>query len=202
VGVPTFFLTVWAPTTRSGGHLLTDLARFVVPAAVVTAAFGAAIYAYLYENVTQFFSSGHTPEQVIHDFESYTGLTYGTDTDFTTAAAAIGAQTGLSTFFCLASFVLLLFLAPPTRFFAAWTEPTGDRRPAVMVAVLVAVFAAVLFIPALSNYFGLTGPAEPVFDIVLPALALWFATLTAVFRFRLVDRVLGTLGPQPASTTS
>src|SRR4051794_13681196 len=191
VGVPTFFLTIWASPTRSGGRQLTDLARFVVPVSVVTAAFGAAIYAYLYESVTQFFTSGHTPEQIIHDFESYTGLTYGTDTDFTTAAAAIGAQTGLSTFFCLASFVLILFLAPPTKFFAAWTEPTSDRRPTLMVAILVAVFAAVLFIPALPNYFGLTGPAEPVFDLVLPALVLWFATLTMVFRFRLVERVLG-----------
>jgi cation-transporting ATPase E len=165
-----------------------------VPVSVVTAAFGAAIYAYLYESVTQFFASGHTPEQIIHDFESYTGLTYGTDTDFTTAAATLGAQTGLSTFFCLASFVLILFLAPPTKFFAAWTEPTGDRRPTLMVAILVAVFAAVLFLPALSNYFGLTGPAQPVFQLVLPALVLWFATLTAVFRFRLVERALGSIG--------
>ena len=99
-----------------------------------------------------------------------------------------------STFFCLASFVLILFLAPPTRFFAAWTQPTGDRRPTVMVVVLVAVFAAVLFIPALSNYFGVTGPAEPVFGLVLPALVLWFATLTAVFRFRPVEGALGSLG--------
>jgi hypothetical protein len=30
-----------------------------------------------------------------------------------------------------------------------------------------------------------------VFDLVLPALVLWFATLTMVFRFRLVERVLG-----------
>lgn len=192
VGVPTFFLTIWAPSTRSEGHLLTNLARFVVPTAVLTAAFGAAIYAFLYESVTQFFTSGHTPAQVIGDFESYTGLTYGKDADFTTAAAAIGAQTGLSTFFCLASFVLILFLAPPTRFFAAWTSPTSDRRPTLLVAILVAAFAAVLFIPALSNYFGLTGPAEPVFDLVLPALVLWFTALTAVFRFRLVERVLGT----------
>jgi cation-transporting ATPase E len=44
------------------------------------------------------------------------------------------------------------------------------------------------------NYFGLTGPAEPVFDLVLPAVVLWFATLTAVFRFRLVERALGFLG--------
>ena len=128
---------------------------------------------------------------MISEFESYTGLTYGTDTDFAEAAATIGAQTGLSTFVCLASFVLILFLAPPTRFFAAWTRPTDDRRPAVLVAVLVAVFAAVLFVPALSTYFGLTGLVPPVFTIVLPALVLWFAALSAAYRFRLLDRVLG-----------
>jgi cation-transporting ATPase E len=127
---------------------------------------------------------------VISDFESYTGLTYGKDADFVSAAAAIGAQTGLSTFFCLASFILILFIAPPARFFAAWIRPTADRRPALLVGVLVLAFAAVLFVPALSTYFGLTGPAPAVFDTVLPALVLWFAVLSAVLRLRLFDRIL------------
>ena len=117
-------------------HLLGNLARFVLPAAVVTAGFGTAVYAFLYEHVTQGFSSGRTPAQVISDFESYTGLIY-TDADFTEAAATIGAQTGLSTFVCLASFVLILFLVPPTRFFAAWTRPTDDRRPTLLVVGVV-----------------------------------------------------------------
>jgi len=56
--------------------------------------------------------------------------------------------------------------------------------------VLIAVFGAVLVVPALSNYFGLTGPA-PVFTLVLPALVLWFATMTAAYRYRLLDRILG-----------
>ena len=82
-------------------HLLGNLARFVIPAAVVTAGFGTAVYAFLYKSVTEFLGSGRSPAQAIQDFESYTGLTY-TDADFTEAAATIGAQTGLSTFFCLA----------------------------------------------------------------------------------------------------
>ncbi|TQM45074.1 HAD-IC family P-type ATPase [Pseudonocardia cypriaca] len=191
VGVPTLFLTLWARPVRPDERLLGNLARFVIPAALVTAAFGTAVYAYLYKVVSQGFSTGRTPEEVISEFERYTGLSYGTDTDFADAAATIGAQTGLSTFVGLASFVLILFLFPPTRFFAAWTRPTGDRRPAVLVAVLVVAFAAVLFVPALSDYFGLTGPAPPVFRAVLPALALWFAALTLVYRLRLLDRVLG-----------
>jgi cation-transporting ATPase E len=190
VGVPTLFLTFWAQPTPTDDNLLGNLARFVIPAAVVTAGFGTAVYAALYTTVTQFLSSGRTPAQVISDFESYTGLTY-TDADFATASATIGAQTGPSTFVCLASFVLILFLAPPTRFFAAWIRPTDDRRPAVLVAVLVAAFGAVLFVPTLSNYFGLTGPAPAVFTVVLPALVLWFGTLTAAYRFHLLDRALG-----------
>jgi cation-transporting ATPase E len=201
VGVPTLFLTFWARPTAPDPHLLANLARFVIPAGVITAGFGTAVYAFLYESVTQFLSSGRTPDQVISDFESYTGLTY-TDADFTKAAATIGAQTGLSTFFCLASFLLILFLAPPARLFAAWSPPTTDRRPLVLVVVLLAVFAGVLFIPTLSNYFGLTGPAPAVFNTVLPALVLWFAALSAAYRIRLLDRVLGLDSYQAPNTTT
>jgi cation-transporting P-type ATPase E len=171
-----------------------------VPPAVITGGFGTAVYAALYQRVTEGVSSGRTPAEVIGQFESYTGLAY-TDSEFTEAAATIGAQTGLSTFVCLASFVLILFLAPPARFFAAWTRPTDDRRPAALVAVLVVAFAVVLFVPALSNYFGLTGPARPVFTTVLPALALWFVALSAAYRFRLLDRILG-LSELPAGSPS
>ncbi|GAA4673075.1 hypothetical protein GCM10023215_00560 [Pseudonocardia yuanmonensis] len=83
------------------------------------------------------FSSGRTPAQVIGEFESHTGLADGTDTDFPVAAATIGARTGLSTFICLASFLLILFLAPPHRLFATWTRPTDDRRPALLVVGLL-----------------------------------------------------------------
>jgi cation-transporting P-type ATPase E len=201
VGVPTLFLTIWARPTPPDEHLLGNLARFVVPASLITAGFGTAVYAYLYKLVEQGVSSGRTSAQITEQFESYTGLTY-TDADFASASATIGAQTGLSTFVTFASFILLLFLAPPSRFFAAWTRPTGDRRPALLVAVLIAGFVAVLFVPALWTYFGLTGPAFPVFRAVLIALVLWFAALTAAFRFRLLDRVLGTHPPsgdtQPA----
>jgi cation-transporting ATPase E len=191
VGVPTLFLTFWARPTPPDEHLLGNLARFVVPAAVLTAGFGTAVYAWLYQAVAQGFTTGRTPAEVISAFEGYTGLTYGTDADFAVAAATLGAQTGLSTFVCLASFVLILFLAPPTRFLAAWTRPISDKRPAILVAVLVAAFVGVLFVPVLSDYFGLTGPARPVFTIVLPALVLWFGALTLAYRFRLLDRLLG-----------
>ena len=190
VGVPTLFLTFWARSTPPDPHLLGNLARFTIPAAVVTGGFATAVYAFLYESVTQFIGSGRTPAEAIQDFESYTGLSY-TDADFGAAAATIGAQTGLSTFVCLASFVLILFLAPPTRLFAAWAEPVQDRRPTILVAVLLAAFGAVLFVPTLYGYFGLTAGNSFVSGVVGGAVVLWFVALSASYRFRLLDRVLG-----------
>ncbi|MEU4564685.1 HAD-IC family P-type ATPase [Actinoplanes sp. NPDC023936] len=198
VGVPTVFLTFWAKPTKPDPCMLRNLVRFVVPVSIVTATFGAAVYTALYEIVIAGFSSGRrTPHQIIEEFESYTGLTYGIDADFTTASATILAQTGLSTFFCFASFGLILFLAPRSRFFAAWTTPTKDTRPALLVLGLCIVFSAVLFIPVLWQYFGLTGPSRPVFLVVVPALLLWYGTLTVVLRYQLFDRLLALDTPGP-----
>jgi cation-transporting ATPase E len=190
VGLPTLFLTAWARPTAPDPHLLGTLGRFVVPAAVLTAGGGVAVYAALYTRVASAFTDNHVPAGVVAEFERYTGLAYG-DEGFTDAAATIGAQTGLSTFVSFASIFLILFLLPPTRLFAAWTRPTGDKRPAALVAALLAVVVAALFTPAVSDYFGLTGAAPPVYTTVLPVLAVWFVALAAAYRFRVLDRLLG-----------
>jgi cation-transporting ATPase E len=190
VGIPTLFLTMWARPSAPDEHMLANLGRFVVPAAVITAGFGTTVYTLLYTGILQGFSSGRTPAEVIAEFQTYTGLVYGRDADFPEAAATIGAQTGLSTFVSLSSFVLILFLLPPHRIFAAWTGPVEDKRPAWLVTVLTAAFMVVVFTPALSNHYGLTGAATPVFTIVLPCLVAWFVALFATYRLRLLDRIL------------
>jgi len=91
----------------------------------------------------------------------------------------------------LAAILLILFLEPPARVFASWTRPSADKRPAVLVVVLLAALIGVLFTPVLSDYFGLTGPAAPVYTVVVPVLGIWFLLLSAAYRWRLLDRVLG-----------
>ncbi|HWH00243.1 MAG TPA: HAD-IC family P-type ATPase [Pilimelia sp.] len=201
VGIPTVFLTFWAEPTRPDPHMPRNLIRFVIPAALITAVFGTVIYTAIHELILNGFSSGRTPTRIIEDFERYTGLAYGADTNFAAAAATIGAQTALSTFFCFASFLLILLLAPPSRLFAAWTRPTGDRRPALLVAGLFVVFSAVLLVPALWSYFGLMGPKSRVFVIVLLILLPWFASLSAALRLRAFDRLLGLDGPETSNLT-
>jgi cation-transporting ATPase E len=194
VGVPTLFLTAWARPTAPDPHLLATLGRFVVPAAVITAAGGVGLYAYHYTFLFEGLSRSGAPAEVLAAFERYTGLS-SEDVAFAEAAATIGAQTALSTFVSFAAFLLILFLKPPSRLFASWTEPDGDRRPAVLVAILAVVFTGGLFVPAVSDYFGLTGAADPVFFTVLPALVAWFAVLSAAYRFDVLQRALGLARP-------
>ena len=195
VGVPTLFLTAWARPTPPNPDLLPSLARFVLPAAVITAAGGVALYAYNYTFLIEGLSGPGAPAGVLASFERYTGLS-SDDVGFAEAAATIGAQTSLSTFVSYAALLLILFLKPPSRFFASWTRPDGDTRPVVLVVVLVAAFSGLLFAPAFTTYFGLTDAADPVFFTVLPALVLWFVLLSAAYRYRLLDRALG-LAQQP-----
>jgi cation-transporting ATPase E len=61
----------------------------------------------------------------------------------------------------------------------------------VLVAGLLAVVVAALFTPAVSDYFGLTGAAPPVYTTVLPVLVIWFLALSAAYRFRVLDHLLG-----------
>ena len=128
---------------------------------------------------------------MIAEFQQYLDLTYGVDADFTQAAATIGAQTGLSTFVSLASILLILFLKPPARVFAAWTPPIADKRPAALVVALIAILITALVVPALRNYFGLTRPAGIVYETVIPLLVVWFLALAAFYRFAVMERLLG-----------
>jgi len=66
-----------------------------------------------------------------------------------------------------------------------------DRRPAILVAALIAGLLIALIVPALRSYFGLTRPAGIVYETVLPVLVLWFIALAAAYRLRLMDRILG-----------
>ena len=191
VGLPTLFLTAWARPREPDRHLLLHLARFVLPAAVLTTGFAVAVYTYLFTTITRGFADPGIRDRLATEFARYTDLVYGVDPDFVETAATIGAQTGLSTFVSLASLLLILFLEPPHRVFAVWRTPSPDRRPAALVVALLVALLAALVVPTLREYFGLTRPAGIVYEIALPLLVVWFVALGAAYRFRVMDRLLG-----------
>ncbi|PVY97467.1 HAD-IC family P-type ATPase [Actinomycetospora cinnamomea] len=190
VGVPTFFLTMWARPKPPQEDLLVSLARFVIPVGVLTAGFGTAIYAFLYQRVTTGLSGTPFP-RAVDLFERYTGLTYGVDADFVEASATLGAQSGLSIFVSTSSLILILLLEPPQRLFTAWAPVSEDRRPLWLALGLFIAFAVVLLVPATRAYFGLTAPDPPVVRTAALGVVAWFITLSLVLRHRVLERVLG-----------
>jgi cation-transporting ATPase E len=196
VGLPALCLTMWARPTAADPHLLGELGRFVAPVAVVTAAFGTLVYALLHAWLPARIHAGGMSADELARFEAITG-TARSGPGFVEAAVTVGAQTGMSAFTTLSSFVLLLFLKPPHRFFAAWTAPVPDRRPAWLAALLTVTFLIVASVPALASSFGLAVAPE-VFVIAVPAVLVWYVALAAAFRCRVVDRLIG-LAPRRAT---
>ncbi|MFC5060892.1 HAD-IC family P-type ATPase [Actinomycetospora atypica] len=195
VGVPTFFLTMWARPAPPSEDLLVSLARFVLPVGILTAGFATAVYAYLYRLVSDGLTGGLDRGADI--WEGYTGLAR-TDPDFVVASATLGAQSGLSVFVSTTAIVLILFLEPPHRIFTAWRPVSVDRRPTWLAIGLFAAFAVVLALPATQAYFGLTAPDPPVLWASGVALVGWFVVLTLALRYRLLERAIG-LTPEPGA---
>jgi cation-transporting ATPase E len=186
VGLPALCLTMWARPAAPDPHLLRKLARFVAPVAVVTAAIGTLVYALIHAWLPARIRAGAMSADELASFENVTG-TARSEPGFVEAATTLGAQSGMSAFVTLASFVLLLFLKPPHRFFAAWTAPIPDRRPAWLAAVLTVTFLIVAAVPVLSSSFGLAVVPE-VFAIAVPAVLVWYVALAVTFRCRAAQR--------------
>ena len=199
VGLPTFFLTLWARPEAPRDDLLASLARFVVPVGVLTAGFGTAVYAVLFRLVSALLDGAAAP-QLVAGWERYTGIS-AADPGFVAAAAALGGQSGLSVFVSTTAIVLILLLEPPHRIFTAWTGVSPDRRPTWLALGLFLVFVVVLLVPATRDYFGLTAPDPPVVLAAGVAVVLWFVAVSVALRHRVLERLLGLhpgSGPHPA----
>lgn len=190
VGVPTLFLTMWARPQRPDPNLPGTLARFVIPAALVTAGFAVGIYALVYRLVVDELLNQKIPQEVVQKFESFTGVS-GSQATFTDAAASIAAQTAMSSFTALAAFTLILFLEPPSRLFTGWAPVSADKRPAILAAALFVTLLVIVVTPPLARYFTFVVPPPVGFSLVMASTLLWFFALRAVWRHRFIERFLG-----------
>jgi len=192
VGIPTLLLTWWARPETPQPDLLRRLLRFVLPAAIVTTIFGVGIYTFFYTIIEKGVQTAAIPVDAVARWEAYTGLTYQADAGFGAAAAAIVAQTALSTFVSFAAFGLILFLEPPFRLFTGWAPVSPDKRPALLALALAIIYVVVLVIPITANYFGLVtpGPQGPELKVMLITVPLWFLSLRTIWRAKLFDRLL------------
>jgi cation-transporting ATPase E len=168
VGIPSVLLALWAGVRpRPTQSLGRTLVRFTAPAAVVSSLAGLVVF--------------------------YGALFLaGTAGDARPAAEDVAAaQSALTAFLVVSGIVLVLFAAPPNRWFAVVEPPTGDVRPIWLALALFAGFAAMLVVPAGRTLFDLA-PLEPaIVALVAGVLVAWFIALRATWRHHLLERLLG-----------
>ena len=191
VGVPSFFLTLWARPQRLNEDLLSSLARFVFPVAIVTMLIGVGIYAIDYNSLLNSPITQDRAVQVRQIFESYTGVPFGS-AGYADTVATVAAQGSLSIFVSWTACLLILFLEPPSRFFLGWRkEVSPDKRPAFLAAGLFVLLLIIWSVPPLGYYFGVLVKPFSITMSIMGVVAVWFFLVRAIWRANLFDRFLG-----------
>ena len=167
VGIPSALLAVWAqPGRRQEESLGRTLATFVVPAALVSSLMGLFVF--------------------------YVAIALAGATDPTAVTAATAqARTALTTFLVFAGLFLIVFVEPPTAWFAVAEPITADRRPTLLAMLLAAGYVAVLLTPPAREFFSFALPGVREAVLATGAAAVWVPLVRQFWKRRLVDRFLG-----------
>lgn len=191
VGVPAFFLTLWAHPQRLPENLLSSLARFVFPVAIVTMLMAVAIYVIEYNSLLDSPLTQGQIQSANDIFESYTGVAAGS-AGYSNTVATVLAQGSVSIFISWTACLLILFLEPPSRFFLGWrNEVSADKRPAWLALGLFLLFWGIWSYDPLGYYFGIL--VKPFFInlILMSVVVVWFFLVRTIWRLRLFERFFG-----------
>ena len=191
VGVPAFFLTLWARPRRLHEKLLASLARFVFPAAIVTMLMATAIYVVDYNFLLDSPLAQGDEAWARQIFESYTGVSADTPA-YANAVATVLAQGSVSIFISWTACLLILFLEPPSRFFLGWRRNVSeDKRPAWLALGLFLLFWVIWSFDPLGYYFGILVKPLPINLLLMGVVVIWFFLMRTIWRIRLFERFLG-----------
>jgi cation-transporting ATPase E len=191
VGLPAFFLTLWARPHIRSEALLVSLVRFVLPVALWSMLIGVMIFAFISFRLGNQLQNASMPPAAIARFEQYTGLTYQVDQQFGLTASRIVAQTALSIFLSLCALILIVFLEPPVAWLASWRAVSPDRRPAWLAIGLMLLLLVGVFVPPVASYLGFIQPLPGIWGLITGGLVVWGLGLWLLWRKRWMDRLLG-----------
>ena len=173
VGIPSIALAAWArPGPVPRGRLVRRLLGFVLPSALTLGLFGLATYL-AFVMPTYFRNRPLNP-----------GL-HPADYIFPTLPLI---QTALTSFLVLCGILLLLFVEPPSSFWAGGDRLAGNPKITWLALGLLAAYAAVLAVPSLRSFFELVllSPAEYV--VIALAASAWVLVLRWLRRGRILER--------------
>lgn len=184
VGIPPFFVTLWAKPGKPETAGENSFLHFVIPATLTLSLASILVYVYFLAGNLQPFLAWISGSIT---FEQLTQMI--TPQNFNTAQAI--AETALITMQVFAGLLLLPFLKPPTATWVGGERLSRDWRFTILAGLIFVGFLLLLTVPSLRNFFELKPLSfNAVFGIGLVAI-LWALGVRSVWRHRLLDRFLG-----------
>jgi len=101
------------------------------------------------------------------------------------------AQTTLTTFLVICGLFLVIFVEPPTEWWTGGDVLSGDWKPTILAAVLMAAFVVINAVPQARALFALAPLGWTELGLVAAALAIWLPLVRLLWRKRLIARFLG-----------
>ena len=176
VGIPTFGIALWTRPGPPPRSLPRRLLRFVLPASTLLALAAFAVYIGVY---------------TLYDLD-LPALRAGGIAAATSVPPAGSGQPGSADPRAGAGRAG----AGPLRgaagpWFAVVEDMDGDRRPAYLALAMVPIYAVILTVPALREFFGMRGKLNVDFGIIVLVVLVWMYVLRWVWEARIFDRFFG-----------
>ncbi|MFN8482203.1 MAG: HAD-IC family P-type ATPase [Anaerolineae bacterium] len=180
VGIPTVVIAIIArPGPQPHGSLIRRLFSFVATSVLSGSIFAILIFygVYLYLSI-----SGSTAGGPIAPDETRTAA----------SIALFRAETALAWFLVFYGLFLVIFVQPPTKWWAVGSELIGDWRPTILSVSLMVLFILINQLPRVRRFFAL-GPLGPVeLGIVAVGVIAWVLLARYLWRHGVLDRFLAT----------
>ena len=176
VGIPTFGIALWTRPGPPPRSLPRQLLRFVLPASTTLALAAFAVYIGVY---------------TLHDLDLPALRAGGVVAATALPSHDAVSREALTHVLVLGGLILVLFAAPPGPWFAVVEEMDGDRRPAYLALAMVPLYAIILTIPMLRQFFGLRGLGNVDAGIIVLVVLAWMYVLRWVWEARVFDRFFG-----------
>lgn len=184
VGIPPFFVTLWAEPKRDTATQGNPFLHFVLPATLTLSLVSILLYLFfLAENIGPILAwfTGQIPlEEVARQISR----------DEVIRAQRV-AESALVTMQVLGGLLLLPFLKPPTRAWVGGERLSRDWRFTILAGVLLVAYVIILAVPPLRDFFEIY-PIEPQGYLTIAIAALgWALVLRLTWRRALLDQFLG-----------
>src|SRR5713101_5503154 len=171
VGLPSFMLAAWAQPRPLEKDARRSLWHFVLPAASTLGVVGLLLYFSHY---------------VLADSQ----VLFHPVSAAVEARQAQDAQTALTIFATFSGIALILFVEPPTPFWAGGNELRGDTRIFYLVLAMCLASVLLITVPPLRSLFDLVQLDGVDYLLIAVCVVIWLFVVCWVWRARILERFL------------